>query len=99
MNDNEFRPSGKFKTIVCILFCAFMLILSLSLISNQSASYNDLRAINDRLQQDLARQVTIYENLSYQMANFDKDAYMEALARERFGWVRGNEIVFRVATE
>jgi len=99
MNNDAYQPSSKFKTIVCILFCAFILILSLSLISNQTDSYNTLRAHNDQLQQDLARQVAIYENLSYHMANFDSDAYIEALARERFGWVGDNEIVFRMVTD
>jgi len=99
MNESEYKPSNKFKTIICILFCAFILILSLAFISNQTASYNDLRAHNDSIQQNLARQRAIYEDLSYHLANFDSDAYIEALARERFGWVRGNEIVFRMVTD
>jgi len=82
-----------------MLFCIFVLILSLIFISNQTAAYNDLRLRNDSIQQDLAREEAIFADLYYQLTNFDSDAYIEALARERFGWVRGNEMVLRMITD
>ena len=98
-NTQEQPSNNKLRNIVCILFCVFVLTVSLIYISRQTAAYNDLRARNDSIQQDLARQVTIYEDLIYQMTNFDSDAYIEALARQRFGWVRGDEIVFRMMSD
>ncbi|MCL2360330.1 MAG: septum formation initiator family protein [Defluviitaleaceae bacterium] len=98
-NSQEKLQNNKLRNIICILFCVFVLTAALVYISRQTAAYNDLRARNERTQQDLARQVAIYEDLTYQMTNFDSDAYIEALARARFGWVRGDEIVFRMVTD
>jgi len=95
----EAKRPGKFSNIVFLLFCMLIIVVFLALMYFQVGSYNSLRAENNRIQTELARQEAIYEDLRYQMAHFDSDAYIEQLARDRLGWVRPNVIVFRRLTE
>ena len=88
-------PKNKMNTFVFLLVCVLILGGFFAFISMQAASYNSLRAEYNRLQAEIDREHVINENLRYQMAHFDSDAYIEELARERLGWVRPNEIVFR----
>jgi len=93
------KKSSKLRNILCLLLCIGILGVFFALIANQTSAYNSLRAQYNIIQSDLARETAIYEDLRYQMAHFDSAAYIEALARERFGWVHPNEIVFRMVTD
>ena len=81
--------------IVCLLvgggFGAF--------ISTQARSYNALRADYNYIQSHIANEEAIAEELAYQLAHFDSDAMIATIAREQFGWIRPDEIVFRVREE
>ena len=85
----------KFSNLMFILFCLLILAAFSALISGQASYYNSLRGDFARYDAELARQRGIYEDLRYQMAHLDSDAYIERLARQRLGWVRPNEIIFR----
>jgi len=85
----------RFGTLIFISFCLLVLVAFSALISRQASIYNTLRVDNNRYEAELARQLIIYDDLRYQMAHLDSDAYIERLARERLGWVRPNEFVFR----
>jgi len=91
------QPDKKRKlgTFIFVAFCLLVLVAFSALISRQASIYNDLRVVNNRYEAELARQLVIYEDLNYQLAHLDSDAYIERLARERLGWVRPNELVFR----
>ena len=69
------------------------------MIATQAENYNSLRALHDDIQGDFARARAEYYALSYQIAHFDSDTYVERLARDRWGWARPNEIVFRQRTD
>jgi len=99
MQKNKKKKSTKLRNILCILICIGILGVFFALIASQTARYNALRAQNDNIQSNLAREMAIYEDLRYQMAHFDSATYIEALARERFGWVHPNEIVLRMVTD
>ena len=95
-------PRKKMSGIRKLMFLAlYVLIITVSamLVAGQTARYNALRNINDGLQAELARERAIYADLLYQRAHFDSDAYIHALARERLGWVRPNEVVLRRTAE
>ena len=78
-----------------ILFCLLVLGAFSRLIIIQAESYNSLRTEQARLENELDQAQAREAYLNYQIAHFDSDAYIEARARERFGWVRPNELVFR----
>jgi len=96
---NEAKRSNKFRNITCFVICVLILGMFLVLTSRQADRYNALRVEYNRIQEDLAREQAVFEDLQYQMAHFDSDAYIEALARERFGWLKPNEIVFRMIAD
>jgi len=75
-----------------------MIIAFALFIGNQSASYNSLRTRYDYIARQYADARGEFYALSYQIAHFDSDAYVERLARERLGWARPNEIIFRQRT-
>ena len=89
------KSKSKMNTLIFLLVCVLILGGFFGLISTQAARYNALRADYNQLQASIAREETIYEELRYQMAHFDSDAYIEELARRRLGWARPNEILFR----
>ena len=92
------KPVKKKRSVSNFLFMMFCLVIIGAfsiLIARQISNYNGLRAEYNAIQAELARELSIYNDLQYQMAYFDSDAYIMQLARERLGWVRPNEIVFR----
>jgi len=91
----EVKKKKRMSNLIFMLVCLVIVGAFFGLISRQAASYNSLRAQHDRIQADFARARAVYYTLNYRIAHFDSDAYIERLARERFGWVRNNEIVFR----
>ena len=93
------KKSSRLGRWLYAMLCLLILGAFALLISSQANRYNALRAQNDRWQEELSRAVAVYEDLHYQMAYFDTDAYIERLARERLGWVLPNEIVFRKITD
>ena len=98
-NTRETPKRGRLSNFFFIMLCALILITFALLLRSQTQAYNSLRAENNRLQAELDREKVIYADLRYQMAHFDSDAYIEQLARERLGWVRPGEMVFRKITE
>ena len=95
MTNNKPVKKRRISSFLFIVFCLLILAAFSALITGQASHYNSLRADNNRYEAELARQLAIYEDLRYQMAHLDSDAYIERLARERLGWVRPNEIIFR----
>ena len=95
MTNDKPQKKRKISTMLFIVFCLVIVIAFSALITGQASHYNSLRADNNRYEAELVRQRAIYEDLRYQMAHLDSDAYIERLARERLGWVRPNEIIFR----
>lgn len=93
------KKSNKMRNILCLIICVGVLGVFFALVANQTARYNSLRAQNDSIQANLARELAIYNDLLYQKAHFDSAAYVEALARDRFGWVYPNEFVLRMVTD
>jgi len=88
----EKRPMSNF---IFLLVCLSILAGFSALIIRQAAGYNDLRAESIQIENELENARAAYNALRYQMAHFDSDAYIEQLARDRLGWVRPNEIIFR----
>ena len=68
---------------------AFMLILG------QVGRYNELREEYVILQENIANAQEIQRQLELAAEFHDANAHIERLARERLGFVRPNEIVFR----
>ena len=98
-NKKEEKKKNRMSNFAFLVFCLVILGAFSSLILRQAASYNSLRAEYNRIQASLEIERALYRNLSYQAALFDSDAYIERLVRERFGWARPNEIVFRERRE
>jgi len=90
---------NKFSLFLFIIFWALILIMFSGLIITQASRYNELRAELDRIQADIDFEKAAYDELYLQLLFFDSDAYIEMLARERFGMIRSNEIVFRNIAE
>ena len=93
------KKRSKFNSFLYILMCAVIVGSFLRLIYIQAEQYNALRLRHENILEDYARARAQYYALNYQIAHFDSDAYIERLARDRLGWVRPNEIVFRQRTE
>jgi len=93
------KIKNKISLTLYVIFWALILIMFSGLIVTQAGQYNELRATLDRINEDVAREQAIYNDLNHQLQFFDSDAYIEALARERLGMIRPNEIVFRNVAE
>jgi len=91
----EKKKKSKISTFFYVLVCAVIIGAFARLIIFQADNYNEQRAQHEAILADLARARTEYYALRYQIANIDSDAYIERLARDRLGWARPNEIVFR----
>ena len=91
----EEKKKNKMSSFAFLLFCLVIFGAFSSFIVRQAAIYNSLRAEYYRIQANLEMRRDEYHALSYQAALFDSDAYIIRLARDRFGWARPNEIVFR----
>jgi len=89
----------KFKNIVLLIFCVFVLGVFAVLITNQASAYNELRALHHVEYENLNRALDEYQDLQYQLAHFDSDAYVERLARLRLGWLRPDEMKLVRVTE
>ena len=92
---NENKMSRRFRNLVFFLFCLLVLGAFSRLVVIQAERYNALRTEYNRIDSSLTRAQAREAYLNYQIAHFDSDAYIEMRARERFGWVRPNELVFR----
>jgi len=90
---------NKITLTMYITFWTAILVMFAALIVTQAGTYNALRADLNRISDEVAREQAIYHDLNHQMLFFDSDAYIEALARERLGMVRPDEIVFRNVAE
>jgi len=93
------KKKSKAATFFYVLMCVAIIGAFMRFISLQADSYNSLRAQHEVILEDLDRARAEYYALSYQIAHFDSDTYIERLARERLGWVRPTEIVFRQRAE
>jgi len=93
------RVKNKFTLTLYVIFWALILIMFSGMIVTQAGIYNGLRADLDRISGDVVREQSIASDLEHQLMFFDSDAYIEALARERLGMIRPNEIVFRNMAE
>jgi len=89
----------KFSLFLFMIFWALILVMFSGLIVVQASRYNEIRADLERINADIAHEQRIYNELTNQLHFFDSDAYIEMLARERFGMIRPNEIVFRNIAE
>lgn len=78
-----------------VAFWAAILILLGALFVTQMESYNELNARLTQANAAVERERERYESLRYQEALFDRDDYIERLARDMLGMIRPNEIVFR----
>ena len=95
----EIKKKSKLGLLGFMVVCLVIVGAFSFFLINQAERYNALRAENDRIQAEISRVRASYNALSYRIAHFDSDAYIERLARDRFGWARPNEIVFRQLTE
>jgi len=93
------KKGNKINNIIFILVCVVVVGAFVHFLGRQSASYSSLRAHHDQIERQLAEARAEFNALSYQIAHFDSDAYVERLARERLGWARPNEIIFRQRSE
>jgi len=98
-NSQARKKSNILSNIVFLLVCIVLVGAFSRLISHQAASYNSLRALYEYTERQRADARAEYYALNYQIAHFDSDAYIERLARERLGWARPNEIIFRERSE
>jgi len=95
----EKKKKSKMSNFIFVLVCLVIIVSFARLIELQAESYNTLRAEHNRIEGELARAIAEFNALNYQIAHFDSDAYIERLARDRLGWARPNEIIFRQRTE
>jgi len=93
------KKSNKLNNIVFLLVCVVILVAFFRFMSLQADVYNERRAQYDNFYRQYTEARAVFYGLRYQIAHFDSDAYIERLARERLGWARPNEIVFRQRTE
>ena len=89
----------KFTLVLYLIFWSVIIVMFSAMLVTQAGQYNALRADLDRISGDVAHEQAIYHDLNNQLLFFDSDAYIEALARERLGMIRPNEIVFRNIAE
>ena len=81
MSNDKPAKKRKFSSLLFVVFCLLILVAFSALITGQASHYNSLRADSNRYEAELARQRAIYDDLRYQMAHLDSDAYIERLAR------------------
>jgi len=93
------KKSNMLNNIVFILVCTIVLVAFFRFMGHQSDVYNERRAQYEHFERQFADARAEYYALRYQIAHFDSDAYVERLARDRWGWARPNEIIFRQRTE
>jgi len=93
------KVKNKISLTLYVIFWALILIMFSGLIITQAGQYNELRTTLNRINEDVARERAIHDDLNHQLQFFDSDAYIESLARERLGMIRPNEIVFRNVAE
>ena len=86
------RPLG---TLLYMIFWGLILSMFSGLVVSQAGRYNELRAELYRLEESIAREIALTQELELQIMFFDSDAYIERRAREWLGMVRPNELVFR----
>jgi len=98
-NKDEVQENKKFKNIVLIIFCTFVIGVFSAWIIRQASAYNDLRARHQVMYENLNQALAEYQDLQYQLAHFDSDAYVEQLARTRLGWLRPDQMVLRRVAE
>ena len=98
-NNKQSRKGRRAANIVFALICVVMTIAFIRLMGHQSSVYNERRARYEHFDRQLTEAQAEYAALRYQIAHFDSDAYVERLARERLGWARPNEIIFRQRQE
>jgi len=82
-------------TWVFSIFWAAVVGLAFSLIVGQAGRYNQLREEYVVIQENIDRALEAQHQLQMEYEFHDRDAYIERLARDRLGFVRPNEIVFR----
>ena len=99
MENKKQKKKIRLGSLFFLALCLVILGTFSFLIARQAGIYNQRRVELERFQEELARANAVYNDLHYQMAHFDSDAYIERLARERLGWVKPNEIVFRKITD
>jgi len=93
------KESKKLNNIVFLLVCILILGAFFRFMSLQADVYNERRAQYENFYRQYTDARAVYNGLRYQIAHFDSDAYIERLARERLGWARPNELVFRQRSE
>jgi len=96
---NSEKRKSKVYNFILLLFCLLITAVFGALINRYIGSYNDLRTSANNIYAELQRERAIYQDLQYQLAHFDSDAYIEHLAREHLGWVMPNELVLRKMTD
>ena len=82
-------------TWVFVIFWAGIIGLAFALMAGQARRYNELREENLIIQENIDRALDRQHQLQLEEEFHDRNAYIERLARERLGFVRPNEIVFR----
>ena len=103
-NKTEKRPTrrkrkNRFTPLFLVIWLA-MVAITFSVIVGQAGRYNQLREEYEILQEDIAEAEETRYRLELELEFHDRYADVERLARDRLGFVRPNEVVFRnIATD
>lgn len=82
------------KKIALVSMVVITLFMALSLRA-QFEVYKDSRAENNLLNEQLTSLEKDIKNLEDELELIDTDEYIEKIAREKLGYIKSNEFVFR----
>ncbi|MCL1988356.1 MAG: septum formation initiator family protein [Firmicutes bacterium] len=90
------KPKSKAHMYFYIPFWMFMIVVFAGFIITQLALHETYVAELESLQAELQIEQQIAQDLQYRQIFYQSDAYIEQLAREMLGFIREDEIIFRV---
>ena len=99
MEEKQEKKAKKIKLtttgMLCLIFSVLIIGGTFAFIVRSAGEYSELLAEYERLQSLISAEERTQQHLEHQIAIFDRNAYIEQVARDRLGMARPNEIVFR----
>ena len=91
----EERKKRKWKISIRLLIIGAVVIYAIIVLINQQITLSEQAAQKEELQAQATELANEQESLERKLEYVDTDEYIEQTARERLGWIKEGEIIFR----